>query len=412
MPKLSEPIVLILTLGAIVFMLMVYAIVRLTISYRKQLQRNDTTEVAFMVNTFHTMVAQLKEKERELEQLRSRAEQRAVSMEDYNEYILQSVPSGVVSVDEHKRVVKANAQALRLLEIPESELIGRQFEEALARLEGFSFDLGATESGECRYASPKGNSLWLGYTTTALRDATGKSIGHLFVFTDLTELRALEGQARLRQHLASLGEMAAGIAHELRNPLGVISGYMRLLGKSAQESQRAVIDAVNGEVAAMDSIIKDFMSFARPKEPDRAPVELLELARECVGAAVGQRADIAWQVNGPEGFTMKADYVLMRQALMNLSLNAVQALPQGGRIGVDVTEVDGHVTLVIRDTGHGIPEGLRDKVFLPFFTTKDKGTGLGLAIVHRIVTAHGGTLEVDSTRDGTAFTMRIPSRRS
>jgi signal transduction histidine kinase len=228
------------------------------------------------------------------------------------------------------------------------------------------------------------------------------------VFTDLTELKALESRAELRERLSSLGEMAAGMAHELRNPMAVIAGYTKLLSKKVDPSLLPVVDSVAGEVAVMDRIITDFLSFAKPTELVVSPVDMVQLIRTCVAHIAGERKDLRISFGAETIPPVHGDEILLRQAFTNLVQNAVESMPQGGDLRLGFSAEPDSLEITISDTGHGIPEKLKEKIFLPFYTTKDKGTGLGLAIVHKIVVSHHGSISVESTEKGTTFRVRLP----
>ncbi len=398
----------------------IYAVFNLYMRLRREAQkREESGPVGFVVDTFQSLVTQLKEKERELEQLRQAAETRAEITEEYNENILQSVHSGVVSMDGDWRIVKVNAAARAILGIDEGALAGQNGQEALAPMVSASLEGEAPAEnvmrGERAYTTGSGKRLWLGYSLTPLRDKDAREIGHTLVFTDLTELRALEAQSALRARLSSLGEMAAGIAHELRNSMGAISGYMRLLEKKEIPEATDMLRKVTLEVAVMDRIVSDFLSFARPGEPRLEDIELGFLARECVEAFVPDDGSIKVQVSvdASEEVHVRADEVLLRQMFANLIQNALHATPDGGKVTIAVSRAvsseEGKAVLSISDTGHGMDPAITDRIFDPFFSTKDHGTGLGLAIVHRSVTSLGGTVEVESSPDGTTFTIAFPA---
>ncbi|MCK4912056.1 MAG: HAMP domain-containing histidine kinase, partial [Thermodesulfovibrionales bacterium] len=205
----------------------------------------------------------------------------------------------------------------------------------------------------------------------------------------------------------SLGEMAAGIAHELRNSMGAISGYMRLLEKRSDPESAGTLHKVSAEVAVMDRIVSDFLSFARPGESKLDDLDLVFLARECVEAFVPEDGPVKVEVavEAPEDVRVRADEVLLRQMFANLIQNALHATSDGGKVTIAVSSEGEKAVLRISDTGHGMDPAIIDRIFDPFFTTKDKGTGLGLAIVHRIVTSLGGTVDVASSPDGTTFTL-------
>jgi PAS domain S-box-containing protein len=371
---------------------------------RRKTPAENTSEMGFVVTTFHELVAKLKEKEKELQSLRERAEERAGTVETYNENILQSVPSGVISMDESWKVVKANSAAESILGLEPGTAQGRDFREIFPDEKMHRPD----RRGESQYIASSGRRLWLGYSLSPLYDAAGASIGRLFVFTDLTGFKALEGQAELRQRLSSLGEMSAGIAHELKNSMGVISGYMKLLEKKADVFIRPTVDAITSEVEVMDRIITDFQGFTRSRELNIAEVKLRELIDAAAHSVTAQKEDVGIDVNIPPELSVEGDDVLLRQAFANLIQNAAEAMGDGGRVLIGSETSGDRVTVSVSDTGHGVGEDVREKIFLPFFTTKEKGTGLGLAIAHRTVVDHSGDIEINSGESGTTVRVTLP----
>ncbi|HBR22223.1 MAG TPA: hypothetical protein DD713_06605, partial [Nitrospiraceae bacterium] len=255
---------------------------------KKKTKQKDTSQVGFVVDTFHGLVSKLKEKEKELEVLKKLAEQRAGDVESYNRNILQSVPSGVISFDRELRIKSMNSSAEKILGVKAEDTIERNCEELfknpIVKLlkEGKSI-----ERGEVQYKLSDGRELWLGLTFSPLRDSESNEIGNILVFTDLTELKALESQAELRKRLSSLGEMSAGIAHELRNPLGVIAGYTKLLSRKADAALIPTVEAISKEIEVMDRIISGFLSFARPVELTLSKINLNEVINSCVSSIAG-----------------------------------------------------------------------------------------------------------------------------
>ena len=371
--------------------------------------RKGETQVGFIVGTFHELVAKLKEKEKELENLRKKAEERADVVETYSEYILQSVPSGVISLDRDLIITKVNAAAERILGLKAQDAIGKWYGEIFREpLRGILEGKTSVQRGETHYTSHSGKEVHIGITVTPLLNEARDPIGQLMVFTDLTELKALEAQAELRDRLSSLGEMAAGMAHELRNPMAVIAGYTKMLSKKVDPSLLHVVDSVVAEVAVMDRIITDFLSFARPTELNVSSVDLDRLIRKCVTGIAGDRKDIGVRFNSQAIPPVPGDEILLRQAFTNLIQNAVDSMPQGGELGFGFALEGNVLEITVSDSGHGIPEQIHDKIFLPFYTTKDRGTGLGLAIVHKIVVSHRGSITVQSSERGTTFRIRLP----
>lgn len=414
----TRGLILLITLVALgLIALIAYSFYNMAVRLRRTESASGAPDnVGFVVDTFHELVAKLKEKEKELERLRLKAEDKASAMEGYNESILQSVPSGVIGIDSSGAVVKANEAAGRILEQSPEELTGRPMSDIIV-IPAYPSD-GTIKAGETAYRTVSGKDKWLGYSISPLRDAKdGDPIGGLMVITDMTELRAYQSQAELRRRLESLGEVSAGIAHELRNPLGVIAGYMKLIAKRAEPQIQPQVEAVLREVMLMDSIIGDFLSFARPRKLDLSELDLGALIRECTDSALGGRTeDLELNLDLPHsGPFIRADETMLRQAFRNLIQNAVESLgPEPRRIAISAMGAEGGmVEVMISDTGCGMTEEIGDKIFLPFFTTKEKGTGLGLAIAHGAITLHGGTVEIrpgdpSGGRHGTVFVIRLP----
>jgi PAS domain S-box-containing protein len=382
-------------------------------SGQKGLEKKDVSQVGFVVDTFHELVSKLKEKEKELEVLRQKAEDKALAIEGYNENILQSVPSGVISFNEEMRITKVNQSAEKILEMKGGQIIGRDHADVLNKpITDLLNQRKVIERAEIQYITPSGKRLWLGLTLSPLKDSEGRTIGQILVFTDLTHLKAIESQMELRTRLLSLGEISAGIAHELRNPMGVIAGYTKLLSKKSDDSLKPTIEAISKEVSVMDRIIFDFLSFAKPAELALSDIDLKMIIEHCIASVAAQRNDMNLNLTIEGLPVMKGDEVLLRQAFTNLIQNAVEAMPNGGTLTIGTSRfkdsTGDFLELSISDTGHGISEDIKDKIFLPFFTTKEKGTGLGLAIVHKIVVSHGGSIFVDSSERGTTFRIRFP----
>ncbi len=388
--------------------------------YRRELglekeKRKKTEDVSFIIGAFQDVTRQLKEKEKELERLRSLAEQRAENVESYTENVLQCVTNGVITFDGDGLAATANRAAGEMLGT--GRLTGRscgaifgdgdicravrqtlETQQPLSRLEA-AFDR-------------NGERTWLGFNTAVLTDRQGKALGVILSFSDLTEVKRLQEQMELKERLTALGEMSAGIAHELRNPMAVISGYLNLLAKKQDEAGQAIIRDMTAEISGMNRIIGDLLAFARPAALNRVKVDMKEIVEGCLSnlpQSPGREAKISAVVN-LDAAEVTADEGLMRQALSNLFQNAAEAMPDGGTLTVEARS-GREFSLVIRDTGVGIPRDAVKKIFLPFFTTKDRGVGMGLALAHKIVTSHGGRIEVESEEGkGTTFTVTLPKR--
>ena len=233
--------------------------------------------------------------------------------------------------------------------------------------------------------------------------------------TSYAELARAQKELIDRERLAALGELSASIAHEVRNPLGVIFnsvGSLRRILK-AEGDVALLLDIVGEEADRLNRMVGDLLDYSRPVQPALQPVPLRPLLEEALSAArkqMGAAADqvrARLQVSG-DATTVRADERLLRQALVNLFLNAYQAMPRGGQLEVQAALANGAAEIIINDTGPGIPAEIADRVFLPFFTTKATGTGLGLAVVKRIVEGHGGAIRLGSTSAGAEFRLRLP----
>ncbi len=406
---MSEPVIFTLVLFPLILLLFFLLFIRVLKEKRKE-ETKKKTEMSFVVDTFHDLVRQLKEKEQALEELKKKAEQKAEDIESYSENIIQSVPSGVVSFDNNLVITKANTAATRILRMELKEMIGKPYHEVFSSpLREIIESDEKTKRAECLYKDSRGQEIWLGLTKTDLLNRKGERIGYILIFTDITEIKSLEGQVRLKEHLSSIGEISLGIAHELRNPMGVISGYTKILMKDSQLAERPEIKAIYKEIQIMDRIISDFMSFAKPVTPTLTDVDLEEMVRGIVQQFISRSPDISVEYLFKEK-NIKTDEVLLRQALANLIQNAIEAMPNGGKLSILTEKTNNSFVLKISDTGYGIPEEMRDRVFQPFFSKKEKGTGLGLAIVQKNITMLDGTVEFSSSPKGTTFTVTLPQR--
>lgn len=415
-------------------------------------------KVEFVIDTFTSLIHKLKDKEDELEKLRSVAERRASEAESYNEDILRCVGSGVVTFSMDRVITTINNAAERMLGIYKEETLGLPCERvfgqnsSICRMLDESLLTAATLSRqEVEFQKREGNNIWLGLSVSPLRDKDGRHTGVIFVFTDLTEIKMLKEQGELRKRLAMLGEMSGGIAHELRNSMGTIMGYAKMLSKKFpdEDTAREEISTIISEVNNMDLIIRELLNYGRNVTPALSPVDLAGLLRKAIDATIGksENHNIDVELDIHDLPVINIDEVLMRQALQNIIQNGLEAMPDGGRIRIaarsQVSEYrnirdDGHgnlrfpplkkggagefkqvsasvegVEILISDTGAGIPKESLDKIFLPFYTTKARGTGMGLALVHKIILSHGGHIDVESEPgNGTTFRIYLPCVKS
>ncbi len=387
--------------------------------------RKDRDDISFVIDTFQLTIASLKEKEKELNELKNRAEERARSVESISETILKNIQSGVITFDAGGTVLTANESAGAILARDRNALPGNTCPELfgagswLSALVEKAVRKGRAQNrSEGEINTPAGKR-WIGAGISPLlrEGATG---GAVLVFTDITEVKELREMMELKERIALLGEMSAGIAHELRNPMGVISGYADFLARSSGDAPSLeAAQSIREEIKGMDEIIREFLHFSQPTELNVTQVDLGGIVEESFRALGNDGDGIKRKALIDENLpSIEGDAVLLRQAFINLIKNAYEAMDGGGSltIAAEVEKGDGpeasdrrFVRLDFRDTGPGIDASSAGKIFTPFFTTKPRGTGLGLSLVQKIIVYHGGRVTASASGSGGAvFSIYLP----
>ena len=349
-------------------------------------------------------------------------------LQAFHENIVRSISSGVFTADALGAITSFNPAAQEVTGYSLTQVLGRSWRDIFNWHPNLLSDDGSSEGMppmtrfevECKGAN--GNRLVLGMTVSPLHEQE-EPHGLVGVFKDLTQIRDLEEEMRRKEWLANLGEMSAGMAHEIRNPLGALAGAMQMLRKdaTADATDRRLMDIAVREATRLDAIITEFLQYARPPALDLAEHDINKILAETLDlvqheARKRKRVTIATSLAG-SSLVAQVDQNQMRQVFWNLATNAFDAMPDGGKLTIttgcrridaagrkgDVVEIGFH------DTGEGIAPANLDKIFLPFFTTKKEGSGLGLAAVHRIVDLHGGWIKVESQpQQGTRFVVCLP----
>jgi two-component system, NtrC family, sensor histidine kinase PilS len=373
------------------------------------------------------------------EQLRRKEEELKKRIIDYRQlerlykHIVQNVVSGLVTVDETGRVTSFNRMA--------EEITGRKFEEVyqeeidslfpglsawrrmLEEKPGAGVNRLHLLRWETRFQRKDGASLILGFSISPLKDSSDREMGNIFIFQDLTRLREMEEHLKRADRMAAVGKMAAGIAHEIRNPLASISGSIEILKEEMVSSpqNQQLMGIVLREVNHLNTLIADFLLFARPFNPGKEKIHLNRLIEEILqmfthGPDFNRRIRLETQFQ--DDLYLQGDPHQIRQVFWNLLINAAQAMPEGGTLRVEVRKnasppavSDGrvHGEISVIDSGTGIGEEELEKIFDPFHTTKERGTGLGLSIVHSIVEGYGGKVTVRSRKGkGSVFSVSLP----
>ena len=379
---------------------------------------------AFMTASMQGVIQKLREQEKELERLHRIEKERAEQTERLSEEVTRNMPAGLLVVNAQGILSGANPAAEQALGI--SGLVYRRYSEALGEASESTRLVAACLAGgtifrreQVDHRTPLGDARRLGVTISPIRRGNRKISGAICLLSDLTELAALQEQVELKKHLAALGELSAGIAHEFKNALATISGYAQMIQAEAAEGE--ILDhaeRILEQTRNITHVVTEFLKYARPLEISDEVVEVRTLVQRValeIGEAMpsvevrceGQFRDVA----GDEG--------LLRQALLNLARNAAEACgaANGGRVvlrGEMVRTGDsGFQRITVTDNGPGIAEEAQPQLFRPFFTTKARGTGLGLAVVQKIVVQHGGQVEARNRPEGgAAFIVTLPQWRA
>jgi len=346
------------------------------------------------------------------------------NLEVFHRDVVQSISTGLATIDLGGRVISVNRAALEILGRSEPELVGGPVEELGLIGHAEWPDLVAnleverrTERAQVEVARG-GERVPVGYSLSRLTDASGVVVGSILVFQDLTQWRRLQEELRLKDRMAATGELAAGLAHEVGNPLAAISGSVQLLSGAlpANDSQRKLLDVILKESHRLDRTIKGFLRFARPKERAitrfdiaRLLAENLALLRNSEEATGRHRFEL--ELDPPSAFLV-GDPDQISQIFWNLARNALRAMPEGGTLRVSARPEGDHYRMEFHDTGHGMSDEQRARLFQPFQSFFDSGTGIGMAIVYRIVQEHGGRIAVESrAEEGTSIVLELPLRQ-
>jgi len=349
-----------------------------------------------------------------------------LDVKNYTESILTNMTSGVVTVDLDGKITAANEAARKFISLDSGwvgesvEILGGQFAQPLLKTlkENRHYS-----NYEIHLPRKENEFITIGLSTSPLKDLGGQKIGAIMVFNDLSDVKQMEEEVRRLDRLASLGTLAAGMAHEIKNPLSSIKTFTQLLPEKMDdpEFRGDFLALAQKEVDRIDYLVNQLLSFARPSKPQLQKTDILKVLEESL--AIVENQIVKKKAKLTKEFAkdlplIPVDERQIKQVFINIIVNALQAMEEGGSISLvtKLSEPKIHrgeeaefFQILITDTGKGIPEDQLDKLFNPFFTTKHDGTGLGLAIVHRIVEDHHGFIEVSSkVGKGTTFTVNFP----
>ena len=326
------------------------------------------------------------------------------------ESVVDSAPLTLLAVDSSRSITLAEGTGLRHMGFEPAESLGGPISDHFRNLPWLAQPLQRALSGEPSTTTGELGGVAYEVRATPLLDASGRIVGGLAVLLDVTERTRAEAALRRQQTLARLGELAAVVAHEVRNPLAGIRATIQVLSKRLPATDQAAVKALFTRIDALNGMTEDLLLFAQPRPLQLAALPLKPLLRE---AADLLTRDQRWSSTGVDiagdEVCARADALVLRGVFLNLLLNAAEAMGGAGTIRVSIVASDSTCRVSISDSGPGIPAELRERIFEPFFTTKHRGTGLGLAIVRRQVELHDGEVSVSCPPDGgTSVTIALP----
>jgi PAS domain S-box-containing protein len=378
---------------------------------------------AFMAASMQAVIQKLREQEKELAALHRRDRERAQQTERLSEAVTRNMPAGLLLISSAGLITSVNPAAEAALDVHAlayrryAEVFGK--ESSLSKLLATCLSEGRTfRREEVEYTTPQGELRQLGVTISPILGKSAQVTGALCLLSDLTELAALQRQVQVKESLAALGELSAGIAHEFKNALATISGYAQLIRRESKGETAENAQLIVDQTRALTHVVTEFLKFARPLDLSTEEVPLRSLVDRVISEIREAIPEVTIS-SGGEFESIAGDEGLLRQALLNLARNAAEAAagqPFGGRVEVRgaIEHMPGGELqrITITDNGPGIAAADISRIFVPFYTTKTNGTGLGLAIVQKIVVQHGGSVEVrNQPQGGAEFIVSLPLSR-
>ena len=383
---------------------------------------NSDNPTAFMAASMQAVIKKLKEQEKELEALHRAERERAQHTERLSEAVTRNMPAGLLLLNSAGLVTSANPAAEAALGV--KALAYRRYDEVLGagsrltQLVASCLGQGRTfRREEVEYLTPSRELRQLGVTISPVMNNANEIAGAICLLSDLTELAALQKQIHMKENLAALGELSAGIAHEFKNALATISGYAQLIRSEAQPGTELHEhgEQILRQTRSLTHVVTEFLKFARPLDLADEQVNLRPMIDRVAAEVTETVSGIPISIDG-DFREVSGDDALLRQAILNLARNAAEAAssnPAGGRVIIrgelDTSGPLQGQRISISDNGPGIPPESLTKIFMPFYTTKANGTGLGLAVVQKIVVQHGGTIEArNHPLGGAEFIVWLP----
>ena len=341
-----------------------------------------------------------------------------------HERIIESIRSGLITTDLDGKIFTFNAAAAEITGFTAGEMIGRSIDTLFGNIQE-AIDHSLLEADEheqlprfeANLVTPDGFAVRIGYNVSQLFSETNETSGLIVTFQDLTEIRSMEENVRRKDRLAAVGRVGAGLAHEIRNPLGAMRGAIQVLETSMPKEsvQSDLMTIIMRESDRLNSIITNFLSYARPKTGNHVETDVCEAVLETVkllrhSPEVSENHEIVSDLS-ETSVTVLGDATQLKQIFWNLARNSIKAMPDGGKFTIAIERISKHrIRIVFSDTGNGMSAEQVERLFEPFSTSTTGGTGLGLSIVYQIVRDHNGTINVRSAEgEGTVITVELPA---
>ncbi len=339
---------------------------------------------------------------------------------NFMESIIQSIGSGIIITGDRDQIAYINRAGEKILGYSKEEMankpvsaLGLREKQSMLRSLLDHQDDDTRKEGWMRRKDQV--DVPVGFAINNHLSVKGEIVGKIIIFRDLTKIYKIQEEILRMDRLVSLGKLASGIAHELRNPLAGIKTTAQALGEefSEDDPRREYLARITKEIDRLNELLKTFFSFAKPQKLNLVYCHVKDIINEIIPFLIKEIADQGIRLSehyDPGLPRIKIDKGQMHQVFLNLFLNALQAMPNGGELGVKVYSiVPGLIEIRVSDTGKGIPPHIVDRIFDPFFTTRPKGIGLGLSITYQIIKKHGGTIKVETQLEkGTSFLINLP----
>ncbi len=413
--KMDVRIIIVLTAGLLISLLLI-------VLFSRRLSANIdiiTDGLSTLAQNIPTRLPQLPGEMGQISQSVNNLAQALRETRTLNDLIIENAADGVIAIDRQGDVTTMNPAAEVITGYQRHELVGQPYSMLFDNTQFYSPVLDTLEHGTEHVALEisfpgRDRTIELSVTTSRIHNTHGEMIGALVIFSDLTARKETQRRMAQAERLATLGELMAGVAHEVRNPLTAIRGYVQILRQQTRDPiHQEYLSVVLKEIDSINKVIQQLLEFSRPRHSQWQQVSLNALVEETLvlvqTAGVQARVDFISELDN-ELSPINADRELLKQVLLNILINAVQAISARGKIRIRTWQYsDSQQAISIEDNGSGIDLSLQKKIFDPFFTTKASGTGLGLALSQRIINAHQGDIRVASLPGyGATFTLILP----